>query len=175
MENACYKAFHEHTQEVPVKKIEMHPIGTVENGGAGARIVLDPAFRAGLKGLAGYSHVQVLWWMDRCDNPAARGTLVEKKPYVKGPDEIGVFALRSPERPNPIAVTNAGIARVDEAGGTVELRWIDAFPGSAVLDLKPYTPGFDRVGKPAVPEWCRHWPESCEASGVFDWAAEFAF
>ena len=158
-----------------MNKIELHPIGTVENGDGGARIVLDPPFRAGLAGLSGYGHVQVLWWMDRGDNPAARGTLVETKPYVKGPEEIGVFALRSPERPNPLAVTNAAILRVDEASGTIDLVWLDAFPGSPVLDLKPYTPGFDRVERPVVPAWCRHWPRSCEESAAFDWAAEFAF
>lgn len=156
-------------------EIKLNPIGKIETGDSGARIVLDPPFRAGLKGLSGYSHVQVLWWMDQCDNPRDRGTLVETKPYRKGPDAIGVFALRSPERPNPVAVTNAAIAYVDEAAGTVGLYWIDAFPGSAVLDLKPYTPGIDRIERPSVPDWCSHWPKSVEESAEFDWAAEFNF
>lgn len=155
--------------------IQIHPIGKIENENGEATIVLEPAYREGLKGLAGYSHVQVLWWMERCDNPKDRGTLVEEKPYVHGPERIGVFALRSPERPNPIAVSNAGIARVDEEGGTVGLFHIDAFPGSAVLDLKPYTPSVDRVENPSTPAWCQHWPKSCEESGRFDWDAEFNF
>ncbi len=155
--------------------IKLNPIGNIETDGAGARIVLAPAFRAGLKGLSGYSHVQVLWWMDKCDNPRDRGTLAATKPYKKGPERLGVFAMRSPERPNPIAVTNAAIAYVDEDAGTVGLHWIDAFPGSAVLDLKPYTPSIDRVERPAVPAWCRHWPKSFEESADFDWAAEFNF
>jgi tRNA (Thr-GGU) A37 N-methylase len=156
-------------------EIKLQPIGTIESGNAGARIVLAPPFRAGLKGLSGYSHVQVLWWMDKCDNPRDRGTLVETKPYKKGPAEIGVFALRSPERPNPIAVTNVAVAYVDEDAGTVGLHWIDAFPGSVVLDLKPYTPSIDRIERPSVPPWCNHWPKSCEESADFDWAAEFNF
>ena len=155
--------------------INLNPIGKIENGDSGARIVLDSAFRAGLKGLSGYSHVQVLWWLDKCDNPRDRGTLVETKPYKKGPDEIGVFALRSPERPNPIAVSNAAVAYVDAAAGTVGLRWIDAADGSPVLDLKPYTPSIDRVERPVTPGWCAHWPKSVEESGGFDWAAEFNF
>jgi tRNA (Thr-GGU) A37 N-methylase len=113
--------------------------------------------------------------MDKCDNPRDRATLVETKPYKKGPDEIGVFALRSPERPNPVAVSNAAIAYVDEVSGMVGLYWIDAFPGSAVLDLKPYTPSIDRVERPSVPAWCSHWPKSVEESADFDWAAEFNF
>ncbi|MBQ7252041.1 MAG: SAM-dependent methyltransferase [Kiritimatiellae bacterium] len=155
--------------------IELHPIGTIEPDGKGAKIVLAPAFAEGLEGLRGYGHVQVLWWMDRCDDPATRSVLVERKPYVRGPEELGVFALRSPERPNPVALSTAEIVSVDEEAGTVSLAWLDAFPGSAVLDLKPYTPSLDRVERPVVPDWCRHWPRSCEASGAFDWAREFAF
>ena len=155
--------------------IKLNPIGKIENGGVGARIVLAPAYRAGLEGLSAHGHALVLWWMDRCDNPRDRGTLAATKPYRKGPDRLGVFAMRSPERPNPIAVSIAAIAYVDEAAGTVGLHWIDAFPGSAVLDLKPYTPGIDRVERPSVPAWCRHWPKSFEESADFDWAAEFNF
>ena len=155
--------------------IKVRPIGRIESENDEARIILDPAYREGLKGLAGYSHVQVLWWMDGCDNARDRSTLVENKPYVKGPEKLGVFALRSPERPNPIAVSSVDITYVDEASGTVGLCYIDAFSGSAVLDLKPYTPAIDRVERSAGPEWCAHWPKSYEESGNFDWAAEFNF
>lgn len=155
--------------------IRIHPIGRIESDGGGLRIKLDPPYGKGLRGLAGYGHVQVLWWADGCDNEPVRATLVETKPYVKGPDEIGVFALRSPERPNPIALSVAPVAYVDEAAGTVGLHYIDTFPGTAVLDLKPYTPSLDRVEHPTTPEWCHHWPRSCEASGDFDWTTEFNF
>ncbi len=59
-----------------------------------------------------------------------------------------MFAARSPERPNPIAVSNAAIAYVDEEKGVVGLYWIDALDGTPVLDLKPYTPGIDRIERP---------------------------
>lgn len=155
--------------------IKVVAIGRIENGENGAKVALGEKYAAGLKGMEGYGHVQVLWWMDGCDNAEARATLVERKPYRKGPDEIGVFALRSPERPNPIAVSNAAIAYVDAATGTVGLHWIDAADGSPVLDLKPYTPSIDRVERPVTPGWCAHWPRSCEESGGFDWTAEFNF
>ena len=100
---------------------------------------------------------------------------MEEKPYIKGPDALGVFATRSPMRPNPIAVSSVGIAYVDEAAATVGLYYIDALPESPVLDLKPYTPSVDRVESPSVPEWCAHWPRSYEESGDFDWEAEFNF
>ena len=158
-----------------MNEMKLQAIGKVENTGGATRIVLAAGCRAGLKGLEGFGHVLVLWWMDGCDNDADRNTLVERKPYRKGPDEIGVFALRSPERPNPIAVSTAAIVRVDESAGVVAVGHLDAFPGSAVLDLKPYTPSIDRVERPLTPAWCRHWPRSVEESGAFDWAAEFNF
>ena len=155
-----------------MSKMEVHPIGRVECEDGEFRIALNPEYAPALRGLEGYSHVQVIWWFDRTKG---RGTLVEEKPYIKGPDALGVFATRSPMRPNPIAVSSVGIAYVDEAAATVGLYYIDAFPESPVLDLKPYTPSVDRVENPSVPEWCAHWPRSYEESGDFDWEAEFNF
>lgn len=155
--------------------INVFTIGKIENVEENVKVVVDPKYAEGLKGLEGYSHVQILWWMDGCDNLTDRGTLVENKPYTKGPDEIGVFALRSPERPNPIAVSNVNIAYVDVASGTIGLYYIDAFDKSKVIDIKPYTPSIDRIEHPVTPEWCSHWPKSYEESGEFDWESEFNF
>ena len=155
--------------------VTLTPIGIVQQLDGRPAIIIDPPYRAALQGLADYGHVQVLWWADRCDPPADRRTLVEAKPYKRGPDRLGVFALRSPERPNPIAVSNAPLAAVDEAAGIVFLHYIDALPGTPVLDLKPYTPSLDRIERPVTPEWCSHWPRSVEESAAFDWAAEFNF
>jgi len=83
--------------------------------------------------------------------------------------------MRSPERPNPIAVSNADVAYVDVENGIVGLYHTDAFDGTVVLDLKPYTPSIDRIENPKVPDWQSHWPKSCEQSGDFDWEAEFNF
>ena len=155
-----------------MSKIEVHPIGRVEEDESGTRIVLDPAFGPALRGLEGYSHVQVVWWFDRAED--ADG-LIERKPYAKGPEELGVFATRSPMRPNPIAVSSVDIAYVDEEEATLGLYYIDAYPGSPVLDLKPYTPSIDRIESPTTPDWCSHWPRSYEESEGFDWEAEFNF
>lgn len=80
-------------------RIKVYPIGKIENENSKTVLRLKPGYREGLKGLAGFSHVQILWWMDGCDDLESRNILVEKRPYVHGPEEIGVFALRSPERP----------------------------------------------------------------------------
>lgn len=155
-----------------MKMMEVHPIGRIACKDGEVSIVLSPEYGPALRGLEGYSHVQVIWWFDRASN---RVTLVEEKPYVKGPEELGVFATRSPMRPNPIAISSVDIAYVDEETATVGLYYIDAYPGSLVLDLKPYTPSIDRVESPSVPEWSAHWPKSYEESGGFDWEVEFNF
>ena len=155
--------------------MKIFSIGKIVNREETVCVELNPKYAAGLMGLEGYGHVQVLWWADGCDNEACRNILTEKKPYKKGPDEIGVFATRSPERPNPIAVSNVDIAYVDIEKGIVGLYYIDAFDGTRVIDLKPYVPSIDRIEDPKTPDWCSHWPKSCEESGGFDWEAEFNF
>lgn len=155
--------------------IRIFSIGKILNNGETVGIKLDRRYLAGLRGLDGYSHIQVLWWADKCDNTSDRSTLTEEKPYKKGLEEIGVFATRSPERPNPIAVSNVRIASVDDSEGIIELYYIDAFDGTEVIDIKPYMPSIDRIEKTAVPDWCSHWPKSYEESGDFDWEEEFNF
>ena len=52
---------------------------------------------------------------------------------------------------------------------------VHADDNTPVLDIKPYTPSFDRVETPGVPAWCSEWPKSTEASGCFDWGQVFNF
>ena len=158
-----------------MEKFIMHPIGRIENKGDECCIVLEKRYAEGLKGLKDFSHVQVFWWFDKCDNSACRENLVEQKPYRNSPQELGVFATRSPLRPNPIAVTTAGITFIDESNGIVGIGFIDADDGTPVLDLKPYTPSLDRIENPSVPQWCSEWPKSLEESAVFDWSSVFNF
>ena len=60
--------------------MKVFPIGRIESEGDETRIVLDEAWRSGLKGLESYGHVQVLYWLDGCDTPEGRGKTVEKSP-----------------------------------------------------------------------------------------------
>ena len=155
--------------------MKINPIGKIINNKDKICIELDSKYSKGLKGLEGYSHIQVLWWANVCDNEEARNKLIINKPYKKGPDEVGVFATHSPERPNPISVSNVDIAYVDINKGIIGLYYIDAFDGTPIIDLKPYCPSVDRIEKPKTPDWCSHWPKSYEESGNFDWGAEFNF
>lgn len=139
------------------------------------RIELAPKYREALIGLDSFSCINIFWWFDRCDNQADRSVLSEVKPYTKGPDTLGTFATRSPQRPNPIALSCAYVTYIDADNGVVGLAYIDADDQSPVLDIKPYTPSLDRVEVPQVPGWCAHWPKNVESSGNFDWDNEFNF
>jgi hypothetical protein len=87
--------------------------------------------------------------------------------------QLGVFATRSPVRPNGIGLSVAGITNVDVERGEVRLAWIDAEDGSPILDIKPYHPSSDRIESPHMPSWCAHWPRSLEQSASFDWSTLF--
>jgi len=150
-------------------------IGIICADDRGFRLELAPAYKTALMGLGGFSYINILWWFSGCDNRTARCILSEEKPYTKGPDTLGTFATRSPQRPNPIALSCAYVTYIDSENGVIGLAYIDADDQSPVLDIKPYTPSLDRVEQPEVPAWCKHWPINVETSGDFDWEAEFNF
>ena len=153
----------------------LKPIGQIVIKEEGMFVQLLPEYIPALQALEGFSHLDILWWFDACDQEAARRKLTVVSPYRLAPQVMGTFATRSPERPNPLALSVARILAVDERQGLIQLDYIDAAEGSPVLDLKPYTPSLDRVEAPRVPHWCSHWPKSVEQSGEFDWESEFCF
>ena len=105
-------------------------------------IVLDPRWAAGLQGLEGVSHVVVLYWMDR-----ARRDLVLQAPHHYS-ERRGTFALRSPVRPNPIAVSVARLVRID--GNELSVVGLDCLDDTPLLDIKPYFASTDSVPDASV-------------------------
>jgi tRNA-Thr(GGU) m(6)t(6)A37 methyltransferase TsaA len=105
-------------------------------------IVLDPRWMGGLHGLETVSHVVVLYWMDQ-----ARRDLVLQAPRHYA-ERRGTFALRSPVRPNPIAVSVAELVRIEDNALTVV--GLDCLDGTPLLDLKPYFASTDSVPDAAV-------------------------
>jgi tRNA-Thr(GGU) m(6)t(6)A37 methyltransferase TsaA len=105
-------------------------------------IVVDPRWMAGLSGLETVTHIVVLYWMDR-----ARRDLVLQAPrhYV---ERRGTFALRSPVRPNPIAVSVARLIGID--GNVLSVVGLDCVDDTPLLDLKPYFPSTDSVPDASV-------------------------
>jgi len=109
-------------------------------------------YKDALKGLDGFSHVFVLYWFDRNDTPEKRSILqVHPRGNKKNPI-TGVFACRSPVRPNLIALSLCKIVSVED--GIVHIDKIDALNNSPILDLKPYIPNIDHIIKDVhVPDW----------------------
>ncbi len=153
----------------------VNQIGNIRVDEQGMRIEVFPRYKTALKGLDGFSHINVFWWCNGFDDELSRSTLESRSPYKGSPDIMGIFATRSPIRPNPIALTPAQILHIDYDKAVIYIAYIDADNNTPVIDLKPYTPSLDRVENPAVPIWCRHWPKSLEQSAEFDWESQFNF
>jgi len=113
-----------------------NPAEARERGGK-ARLEIAQPFRPALAGLQKFSHAIVLAWL----HEARRDALVIHPPHASAPQ--GVFALRSPVRPNPIGLTVARILSVDERSGIIELDAIDFLDETPLIDVKPYRPGID--------------------------------
>ena len=154
---------------------EVHEIGTISNNGDEVFIKIAQQYIPALKALDGFSHLQVIWWFSDFDYESARAVLDVDKPYTKAPGQMGIFATRSPLRPNPIALTVVEVIHIDYESGIIQVGYIDANDGTPLLDIKPYTPSYDRVETPKVPNWCSHWPMSLEKSADFEWEKEFTF
>jgi tRNA-Thr(GGU) m(6)t(6)A37 methyltransferase TsaA len=89
-----------------------------------------PEFEAGLTDIEGFSHLIVLWEFDRSEGFALLG----KPPSDNR--EHGVFATRSPRRPNPIGLTVVELLRRE--GADLHVRGVDMINGTPILDIKPY-------------------------------------
>jgi tRNA-Thr(GGU) m(6)t(6)A37 methyltransferase TsaA len=100
-------------------------------------VELDRRWQGGLKGLETVSHVVLLYWMDR-----TRRDLVLQVPRHYG-EQRGSFALRSPARPNPIAVAVARLVRIEN--NVLEVVGVDCLDNTPLLDIKPYFASTDSV------------------------------
>jgi tRNA-Thr(GGU) m(6)t(6)A37 methyltransferase TsaA len=120
-------------QDCPKNGRESEEICTIE---------LDPRWAGGLKGIESCTHVVVLYWMDQ-----ARRDLVLQVPRHYG-EQRGTFALRSPARPNPIAMSVARLLQVD--GRSLSVIGLDCLDGTPLVDLKPYFASTDAVDTAVV-------------------------
>jgi tRNA-Thr(GGU) m(6)t(6)A37 methyltransferase TsaA len=140
--------------------IVLHPIGTVRSpvdepvdanwGNVESRIVLEPELRGGLRGLDAFSHVVVVTYLHHAAFDRARH-LVRRPRGLATMPELGIFAQRAKDRPNPIGITTVSLVAVETDG--IRVRGLDAVDGTPVVDVKPYFPDFDSAAEPRVPPW----------------------
>ncbi|HUO43014.1 MAG TPA: tRNA (N6-threonylcarbamoyladenosine(37)-N6)-methyltransferase TrmO [Methylomirabilota bacterium] len=147
--------------------MDLNPIGIVHTVASDDQIRTDyknleatveilPEYSEGLDGLEGYSHVFVIGYFNRLRTEQVgvlkvrprrhlkEGMKIEKLPLV------GVFAVGSPSRPNPIGLSLVELLKVD--GRFLTVKGLDYFDGTPVLDLKPYTDNY-RVNNFRAPDF----------------------
>lgn len=152
----------------------VHPIGHVENGiteldgvvweNVESTVVVDAEYADGLDGIEDFSHVIVICYLHR----RAKGDRRRLRVHPQGREDlplVGVFATRSPKRPNPIAVTVVPLLRRE--GNILRVKGLDMAHGTPVLDIKPYLPRGDRVEDARVAEWLyRLWEASDQGNSA---------
>jgi tRNA-Thr(GGU) m(6)t(6)A37 methyltransferase TsaA len=117
----------------PIKDTDQVPKGLGAQHEAEGILEILPQFEAGLTDIEGFSHLFVVWVFDRVDG----FELVGIPPTDNRPH--GVFATRSPRRPNPIGLTVLELLRRD--GRLLHVRGVDMLDGTPILDVKPYLSG----------------------------------
>jgi len=102
----------------------------------------------GLDGIEGFSHVYVLFWLNEVTNQP-RALKFHPRGRMDMP-LLGVFAIRTSQRPNPIGLTLVQLLKVE--GNTLLVRGLDAYDGTPVLDIKPFD-AWDAAKDARVPDW----------------------
>jgi tRNA-Thr(GGU) m(6)t(6)A37 methyltransferase TsaA len=136
---------------------KLHFIGVVEKEGEQeARIRIFEEYCAGLKGIQEYSHLIILYWSHLRDNEKDRQILLVTPKRHALNVEKGVFACRSPSRPNPIALCVTQLLRLEKC--TLTVRGLDSFEASPIIDIKPYLPRADLFPNAHAPAWTEEGP-----------------
>ncbi|HDQ05205.1 MAG TPA: tRNA (N6-threonylcarbamoyladenosine(37)-N6)-methyltransferase TrmO [Candidatus Bathyarchaeota archaeon] len=139
-------------------KICLEPVGFVKTEAVGkevrdknvvSRIVFREELTEALEGIEEFSHLFVLFWLHEMSDEDRKVMKVHPRGRVDMP-LLGIFATRSPHRPNPIGLTRVKLLNVE--GNVITVQGLDAFDGTPVLDIKPFD-SWDTTEDFKVPEW----------------------
>ncbi len=139
-------------------QVTMYSIGYVKTDSVGdevkdktriSEVIVNPELEAALDGIAEYSHLYVLFWMNEIPQEKRMMLRVHPRGRMDLP-LMGVFAVRTNLRPNPIGLTVVELLGVK--GNILTVRGLDAFNATPVLDIKPYDP-WDVASQLRVPSW----------------------
>jgi tRNA-Thr(GGU) m(6)t(6)A37 methyltransferase TsaA len=140
-----------------MKEINLKPIGFAKNNIKEPRfgnfadeiseIVVDEEFTEALKGIDDYSHVIIVYWMDK-----VKDYVITHRPQGNpNVPVVGIFACRCPQRPNPIAITTVRL--VGHEGNKIKVKGLDILDGTPIIDVKPYWPQYDKAEDEKIPDW----------------------
>jgi len=135
------------------KAAELKFIGIVESVNELSKIRIFQEFCEGLQNINDFSHLIILYWFHLRDNEQERNVLKVVPKRHKNAPQVGVFASRSPSRPNPIGLCIVELVKID--GCILIVKGLDAFEGSPIIDIKPYLPE-EFVLNAKAPEWATH-------------------
>jgi tRNA-Thr(GGU) m(6)t(6)A37 methyltransferase TsaA len=113
-----------------------------------SEIILDEELTEGLDNLDEFSHIIVIYYMHKSRKPSP---LSVHPKYRTEPAPVGVFASRSPDRPNALGKTTVKL--LERRANVLTVQGLDAIDGTPVLDIKPYLPDIDCVPDAKVPRW----------------------
>jgi len=139
-------------------KIYLEPVGFVKTEVVGkevrdknvvSRIVFREEYTEALEGVEEFSHLFVLFWLHGMSNEDKRIMKVRPRGRSDMP-LLGIFATRTPHRPNPIGLTRVKLLKVE--GNVITVQGLDAFDGTPVLDIKPFD-SWDTTEDFKVPKW----------------------
>jgi tRNA-Thr(GGU) m(6)t(6)A37 methyltransferase TsaA len=141
-----------------LNQIKVKPIGFVKNKLTksmqkkrkyNSEIIIHPEYENGLTGIEEFSHLNVVFWMNRI-HPKERKNLKARPRGRSDMPLIGVFATRSPHRPNPIGLTLVELLR--RKRNILIVKGLDAMSGTPILDIKPYDK-WDSAERIYLPSW----------------------
>ncbi len=113
------------------------PYQSVEKTDGDFSIEIDPEYESALISLEQFTHIYVLYYLDRVDEDPKN---IISPPWA-GSQSVGVFASRSPNRPNPIGLSVVKILRIKK--NIITISGIDAFDNTPLIDIKPYIKNLD--------------------------------
>jgi len=119
----------------PYKQVKNMPIQGKFKPGVRAWIELKEEYSAGLKDLDGFSHVIIIYYFHKSEK-----TEIESKPFLED-NKHGIFAIRSPHRPNHIGLSVVKIEKIED--NKLHFSEVDVLDGTPMLDIKPYVKQFD--------------------------------
>jgi tRNA-Thr(GGU) m(6)t(6)A37 methyltransferase TsaA len=140
------------------QEIVLKPIGFVQTKAADdevrnkthtSQLVLNKELTTALEGIEDFSHLFVLFWLDKTTTEQRKLLKVHPRRRKDLP-LIGIFATRTMTRPNPIGLTLVELVKVE--GNVLTVQGLDAFNGTPVIDIKPFD-SWDNAEKAKIPEW----------------------
>jgi tRNA (adenine37-N6)-methyltransferase len=134
----------------PVGFVETNAVGkAVRNKNIVSKIVFREKYTKALEGVEEFSHLFVLFWLHEMSDEDRKAMKVHPRGRADMP-LLGIFATRTPCRPNPIGLTRVKLLKTE--GNVLTVQGLDAYDGTPVLDIKPFD-SWDTKEDFTIPEW----------------------